>query len=519
MNDDVLSPGMVVAETYDVEKIIGRGAMGQVYSAHHRRLPGLRVAIKVMTGQALGSDRLLRFRREAEIAAKLSHPNIVQIIDYNTLPSGQPYLVMEFLRGENLHQRLKAGPLKLDVLKRIVREVGAALDAAHQAGVVHRDLKPENIYLVPTPTGDQAKVLDFGISKLNDGSGVKTSDSMIIGTPRYMSPEQAMGLNSQLTARSDIFSFATICYEALTGQPMFDSENVAQLLYQVAQVPHHPLLALVPELPQNVARAIENALEKDPARRTPDVLTFVHEFAGGAVIKRAPTEAPAAALEPVSRTQQPTRDERVAPVQRDEQAPPAQSPTTRSLAPVIVTVLAAVLVFGGAIAFAVTLNQVAPKPTPGPSGALMPVAVQPTPTPEPAPVEPDAAEPLPAPAQPPSQGVPRVEPRASRVIKAKPIDTTPLTEEEETLLTRMRADRRAENWGALMKAMMQVLQWPRTSRARQEGLLLIFEAACARRETSVTSLFNRLVTDYPDTANQAVDACHRHLPDQAFDRP
>lgn len=312
MSDDALKPGTVVGETYQVDELIGRGAMGQVYSAHHLRLPALHVAIKVVIGQTIGNDRLLRFRREAEIAAKLSQPNIVQVIDYNVLPSGQPYLVMELLRGESLYARLKKGPVPLPTLRRIVREVGAALEAAHRAGVVHRDLKPENIFLVPTPTGDQAKVLDFGISKMVDTEGlIRTSDSVIIGTPRYMSPEQAMGLNSQLTAQSDVYSLAVVCYEALTGQVMFKGDNVAHLLYQITQSPPPPM---PPEVPLPVVRALEHALEKDPKNRTPDAMTFVREFAGqaSAAAQAVRQLRPSLAVE----QQVPTRNVRVVKISR-----------------------------------------------------------------------------------------------------------------------------------------------------------------------------------------------------------
>jgi len=527
MNDEALSPGVVVGETYEVERIIGRGAMGEVYSALHRRLPGLRVAIKVMTGQTLGSDRLMRFRREAEIAAKLSHPNIVQIIDYNTLPTGQPYLVMEFLRGESLHARLKRGPLKVEALKRIVREVGAALDAAHRAGVVHRDLKPENIYLVPTPTGDQGKVLDFGISKLADGAMVQTSDSMIIGTPRYMSPEQAMGLNSQLTARSDLFSFATVCYEALTGKTMFESENVAQLLYQIAQVPHVPLQVALPEVPQNIARAIEHALTKEPQDRTPDVETFVREFTG--VTLGPPPPVKAMPQDP-SRTQEPTRDEHLAPAARSAGVREEARPEARGYGGKLAIIALSVVLISGAGAFAVSqwMREVEPTPLPRPAR----VAVVELPdaghvAPEGRGDEIAAALPLPSDegkheepidaGAPPTATAPSVSPKHK--AKHAPMVELPMSESDQEFVDQLTALYERKDWAGLLRAQKSVFALTRNNGARRKSLLMVFEAMCARRETIITPTFNRLSADYPDSVAQAIEICHRHLPDQAFVLP
>jgi serine/threonine-protein kinase len=286
MTDSVLlGPGVTVAETYEVERLLGRGGMGEVWLARHLRLAGKQVAIKVLhTGGAVSGEALARFRREAEIAARLEHPNIVQVADFNALASGEPFLVMEYLRGESLSARLKRGPLPLDEARAVIRQVGSALEAAHRAGVVHRDLKPENIFLVPTSLGDQVKVLDFGISKLADSNTVKTSDSVLIGTPLYMSPEQAMGNNRDMTAQSDLFSLGSITYEMLSGAAPFVAESIVKVIFRIAYEPHRPLAEVVPGLPPEVNRAVEHALEKNLAARTPDVAHFVEEFTGQALI-------------------------------------------------------------------------------------------------------------------------------------------------------------------------------------------------------------------------------------------
>ncbi len=278
----VLSTGLVVADTYEVERLLGRGGMGEVWRAKHRRLAGKSVALKVLhtSGQPPSADVLARFRREAEIAARLEHPNIVQVLDFNSLPTGEPFVVMELLKGESLASRLRRGPVPVDELRSIVRQVGSALLAAHSAGVVHRDLKPDNIFLVPTALGDQVKVLDFGISKLSDSSTVQTTDSVLIGTPLYMSPEQALGHNREVTPQSDLFSLGSICYELLSGKAPFAAENIAKVVFRIAYEAHVPLAEAAPGVPPDVARGIEHSLLKDREKRTPDIACFVHEVTG-----------------------------------------------------------------------------------------------------------------------------------------------------------------------------------------------------------------------------------------------
>src|SRR5690606_32082309 len=137
--------GSVIADTYWIEALIGRGGMGAVFLASHARLPGKKVAIKLLHAEMHDPEVLARFRREAEIASRLGHPNIVAVHDFNVTPDGTPYLVLEYLHGETLAQRLAPGPLPLEQVLSIVRQVGSALAAAHREGIVHRDLKPQNI--------------------------------------------------------------------------------------------------------------------------------------------------------------------------------------------------------------------------------------------------------------------------------------------------------------------------------------------------------------------------------------
>ncbi|NBD09443.1 serine/threonine-protein kinase [Corallococcus silvisoli] len=281
-----LTTGRVLRGTYEIGTVLGKGGMGAVFLARHLRLPGKQVAVKVLHGvEALSEEVAVRFRREAEIASRLGHPNIVEVLDFDTLEDGTPFMVMEYLRGEGLSRRLrKQKQLPLEEVFSISRQMGAALQAAHRAGVVHRDLKPGNVFLVPTEAGgvvgERVKLLDFGISKLVDSRTVQTLDSVLMGTPQYMAPEQAMGHNSDVDARTDLFAFGCMVYEMLAGRPPYSGDNIAELIYQIVHLEPAPLLTLAPQTPPHVVTAISRAMAKKPADRYPDVGAFILELTG-----------------------------------------------------------------------------------------------------------------------------------------------------------------------------------------------------------------------------------------------
>ncbi len=281
MSEPLLSVGLLVGETWEIIEPIGRGGMGEVWRAKHVRVEGKMAAIKVLRRTTDGMpDQVARFRREAEIAARLEHPNIVQLFDFSSLPNGAAYLVMELLRGESLGKRLERGPVPLAEWQALLVQIGSALHVAHGAGVVHRDLKPENIFLVSTPTGTAVKVLDFGISKLVDSDSLMTSESVVLGTPQYMSPEQAMAEHQTITAQSDLFSLGTICFEVLTGHRPFEANTLARTVYLVAMEPSPSLRTFGPELPEQIIAAVDHALAKHAQERTPDIATFIWEMCG-----------------------------------------------------------------------------------------------------------------------------------------------------------------------------------------------------------------------------------------------
>ncbi len=291
---DQVDIGAVIENTYQITALLGEGGMGSVWQATHLRLPDKRVAIKFLKTDTSQLELLARFKREAEITSKLGHPNIIGVMDFNTLPSGSPYIVLEFLEGESLAARMSRGPMPLDEALAIARQIGSALHAAHRAGIVHRDLKPDNVFLVPTDGEGariQVKVLDFGISKMRGNVGVQTQDSTILGTPQYMSPEQANGKNSEVDARSDIWSLAAIVHEMLAGAPAFQGESLTELLVNVLVTPS-PSLKGTPNVTEAVSSALDRALTKDPGQRFPDVPSFISALTGAPLLTQTRAVVP-----------------------------------------------------------------------------------------------------------------------------------------------------------------------------------------------------------------------------------
>ncbi|GMT98886.1 hypothetical protein KH5H1_30050 [Corallococcus caeni] len=308
--DGELHIDSVLRNTYKVVSVLGRGGMGSVFLAQHLRLPGKQVAVKVLrVGDHVGPDLHVRFRREAEIASRLGHPNIVEVLDFDTLEDGSPFLVLEYLRGESLADRLRRGRLSLEEVFSFTRQMGSALQTAHRAGIVHRDLKPANIFLVPTDSGgvvgERVKLLDFGISKVMSSETLQTQEAVLIGTPQYMSPEQAQGQNSRIDARTDLFALGGIVFEMISGMTPFGGGSLAQIIYRVVHEPPVSLATLMPELPENVTRAVARALEKKPENRHPDVASFIAELTGTTLQSLPETEEQIAART-FSRTKRPS---------------------------------------------------------------------------------------------------------------------------------------------------------------------------------------------------------------------
>jgi eukaryotic-like serine/threonine-protein kinase len=292
-----LEPGSVLKDTYQVRRLLGRGGMGEVYEVNHLRLVG-RFAVKVLRAAVSDDEDLVsRFRREAQISSALRHPNIIQVFDFDRTADGCFYLAMEYLEGEDLaHLLAREGQLPLTRVLRLAAQIGSALAAAHRRGVVHRDLKPANVFIVRDheDSDERVKVMDFGLSKWSSAATLDSSlgvsnDQALIGTPRYMAPEQASGRNREVTAAADQFAFAAIVYEMLAGTPAFSGDTLAQLLQNVIHGTPAPLGRHRPGLPPGFAEAITKALAKSPVDRFPSVQSFLGALLGGHARQAAST--------------------------------------------------------------------------------------------------------------------------------------------------------------------------------------------------------------------------------------
>jgi serine/threonine-protein kinase len=251
---------------YRIVRVLGRGGMGVVYLARDLALDR-EVAIKVLKTDSSAREIQDRLRREARMAAKLSHPNIVPLHAFGEV-EGRPYFVMGYVRGESLAARLRRdGKLPDEEARRILVNLAEALDHAHRQGVVHRDVKPDNVLL--DDESGRALLTDFGVAKALGGSETLTAAGSVVGTPSYMSPEQAAG-RADLDGRSDVYSLGVMAYAMLTGRLPFEGKTAADLLTKHLTQEPPPLRALAPTLPDATVFAVERCLAKDPARRWPD---------------------------------------------------------------------------------------------------------------------------------------------------------------------------------------------------------------------------------------------------------
>lgn len=365
--------GTLVRGKYRILSKIGQGGMGSVYKALHVSFDELR-ALKVMSPELLRDELFVkRFKHEAVITRRLQHPNAVRVDDIDETEDGRPFIVMEYIEGESLKKLIKReGGLPVPRVCRVIKQVAAALDAAHRLGMVHRDIKPDNIVLVQAPEGEQAKVLDFGIAKVKEGrlggtgSMTLTGTGVVIGTPQYMSPEQAMGKRGdQLDGRSDLYSLGVVMYEMLVGELPFKADTSMEMLLAHLMKAPTPIRTLRPELqiPEPVAALVMRLLEKKAELRpaTGQALIAEIERAEKAIVAPAATRvAEAGGLYPPSAAEALRAALRATSPSRPSSGPPPVTPAPVTPAP-------------QALPAAVARPAVAPAPQPRAVPAAPPI--------------------------------------------------------------------------------------------------------------------------------------------------
>ncbi|MCA9906049.1 MAG: serine/threonine protein kinase, partial [Anaerolineae bacterium] len=247
---------------YEIIEEIGKGGMATVYRAYQPSI-GRFVALKIIH-RAIASDSkaLERFQREARLIARLEHPHLLPVYDYNG-EHDPPYIVMRYLEGGTLKDALEAGAIPLTDTVHILRQVSAALDYAHRQGVIHRDIKPSNVLI---DTEGNAFLMDFGIARLVESESGITQTGFAVGTPTYMSPEQGMGLHN-VDGRSDIYALGIVLFQMLVGRAPFEGENAMAIIMQQIQTPSPNVSELNPELQPEIDEVVKRALEKQPDER------------------------------------------------------------------------------------------------------------------------------------------------------------------------------------------------------------------------------------------------------------
>ncbi|MBK9752623.1 MAG: serine/threonine protein kinase [Nannocystis sp.] len=273
--------GTTLGGSYRIDAVIADGGMGRVYEARHVRLPDRSLAVKILHRTLAGDVEVVsRFRREAEIADAIDHPNVIRVFDVQSTPDGVPFIVTEFLRGEDLGQRLeREGRLSIADTVHILGQVCDVLAAVHARGVIHRDLKPNNLFLVGDPARPTVKLIDFGIARLRGPDDAKaTQTGVVMGTPAFMAPEQARG--ERVDARADIYAVGAIAYCCVTGRGPYDLNDAAAALHAVLMSEPPRPRSVAPDVPEDFEMVLQRAMARDREERYPTLEALGEAFAG-----------------------------------------------------------------------------------------------------------------------------------------------------------------------------------------------------------------------------------------------
>jgi serine/threonine-protein kinase len=274
------SVGTTLADKYLIEEKLGEGGMCYVYRGKHVVM-GKQVAIKVLRSELAADPKVSdRFEQEARAASRIHHPHAINVTDFGGGPGDRPFIIMELVEGQTLGEALReSGALTVERAANILRQVCGALDAAHSVGVIHRDIKPDNIIISSYDGSDWVKVVDFGVAKIQEDVNRRaqlTGANIIVGTPRYMSPEQCE--EKPVDARSDIYSLGVVLYEMLSGEAPFPGNSSTRLLMAHTAQPPPPLRSKRPDLSPELEAVVMRALEKDPYRRPQTAGEFARQF-------------------------------------------------------------------------------------------------------------------------------------------------------------------------------------------------------------------------------------------------
>jgi len=388
----MLEAGQIIEGKYRIVRLIGEGGMGSVYEGENTFIKR-RVAIKVLHAHSVSEETVRRFEREAQAAGCIGSDHILEVLDLGSLANGDRFMVMEYLDGETLGARMSRARMNPPDVAAIARQVLVGLRAAHLASIVHRDLKPDNIFILREKAGraDYAKIIDFGISKFNalGGDMSMTRTGAVMGTPYYMSPEQAQGTQT-IDGRSDVYSLGVILYEALSGSVPFDGNTFNELMFKIVLSNPRPLSEVAPSLDPRLVALVEQAMARDINVRfqsADDMIRALDQYFGSADASGEPRRTAAKPVVDVPPT--------VAaglPTGNTWAASHADIPKNSSAPAYIIAAVALLLVAGGAFA---AYKKFGGKPETAAKVAVAASPSEPVPAPakEPAPAQ-EAAVPV-----------------------------------------------------------------------------------------------------------------------------